>query len=158
MQSLPTSGGPTAMPTSGYGQPTTALPLLALDTDSQDAAGFDYSAFLLGQQEDIDIDYLAEESSASASTATLTEGSVPQSLAPQHRPQRQLSPSRPSGPLTTRSRGNAARSESSTSPGPPAAQPKQRLERRGHTKSRRGCFNCKRRRIKVSFTLPPNKL
>lgn len=26
---------------------------------------------------------------------------------------------------------------------------KQRLERRGHTKSRRGCFNCKRRRIKV---------
>lgn len=26
---------------------------------------------------------------------------------------------------------------------------KQRHERRGHTKSRRGCFNCKRRRIKV---------
>lgn len=26
---------------------------------------------------------------------------------------------------------------------------KQRLERRGHTKSRRGCYNCKRRRIKV---------
>jgi hypothetical protein len=30
----------------------------------------------------------------------------------------------------------------------PSAQ-KQRLERRGHTKSRRGCYNCKRRRIKV---------
>ncbi|KAF9770820.1 hypothetical protein IL306_011578 [Fusarium sp. DS 682] len=29
----------------------------------------------------------------------------------------------------------------------PSAQ-KQRLERRGHTKSRRGCYNCKRRRIK----------
>jgi hypothetical protein len=29
---------------------------------------------------------------------------------------------------------------------------RQRLERRGHTKSRRGCFNCKRRRIKVSTT------
>jgi hypothetical protein len=28
-------------------------------------------------------------------------------------------------------------------------QQKQRLERRGHTKSRRGCYNCKRRRIKV---------
>lgn len=28
-------------------------------------------------------------------------------------------------------------------------QQRQRLERRGHTKSRRGCFNCKRRRIKV---------
>lgn len=26
---------------------------------------------------------------------------------------------------------------------------KQKLERRGHLKSRRGCFNCKRRRIKV---------
>ncbi|GAW23672.1 hypothetical protein ANO14919_132470 [Xylariales sp. No.14919] len=26
---------------------------------------------------------------------------------------------------------------------------KPRLERRGHTKSRRGCYNCKRRRIKV---------
>lgn len=26
---------------------------------------------------------------------------------------------------------------------------RQRLERRGHTKSRRGCYNCKRRRIKV---------
>lgn len=30
-----------------------------------------------------------------------------------------------------------------------AANAKQRLERRGHTKSRRGCYNCKRRRIKV---------
>lgn len=29
-------------------------------------------------------------------------------------------------------------------------QQRQRLERRGHTKSRRGCYNCKRRRIKVS--------
>ncbi|KAK1459040.1 C6 zinc finger protein [Colletotrichum melonis] len=30
---------------------------------------------------------------------------------------------------------------------------KQRLERRGHTKSRRGCFNCKRRRIKNEFLM-----
>lgn len=30
------------------------------------------------------------------------------------------------------------------------AQQRQRLERRGHTKSRRGCYNCKRRRIKVN--------
>lgn len=30
-----------------------------------------------------------------------------------------------------------------------SAGAKQRLERRGHTKSRRGCYNCKRRRIKV---------
>lgn len=31
-------------------------------------------------------------------------------------------------------------------------QARQRLERRGHTKSRRGCYNCKRRRIKVRNT------
>ncbi|CAF3575187.1 hypothetical protein SNK03_000395 [Fusarium graminearum] len=35
----------------------------------------------------------------------------------------------------------------------PSAQ-KQRLERRGHTKSRRGCYNCKRRRIKCQETHP----
>lgn len=29
------------------------------------------------------------------------------------------------------------------------AAKRQRLERKGHTKSRRGCFNCKKRRIKV---------
>ncbi|RBQ71682.1 hypothetical protein VDGD_21473 [Verticillium dahliae] len=29
------------------------------------------------------------------------------------------------------------------------SSPQKKLERRGHTKSRRGCFNCKRRRIKV---------
>ncbi|KAF4969371.1 hypothetical protein FZEAL_10231 [Fusarium zealandicum] len=31
---------------------------------------------------------------------------------------------------------------------------KQRLERRGHTKSRRGCYNCKRRRVKCQETRP----
>ncbi|KAI1175735.1 C6 zinc finger protein [Nemania sp. FL0916] len=31
---------------------------------------------------------------------------------------------------------------------------KPRLERRGHTKSRRGCYNCKRRRIKCQETRP----
>lgn len=30
---------------------------------------------------------------------------------------------------------------------------KRRLERRGHTKSRAGCYNCKRRRIKVFFLI-----
>ncbi|KAL5083394.1 hypothetical protein Trisim1_001498 [Trichoderma cf. simile WF8] len=34
------------------------------------------------------------------------------------------------------------------------AQQRQRLERRGHTKSRRGCYNCKRRRIKCQETHP----
>lgn len=31
----------------------------------------------------------------------------------------------------------------------PASSRRHKLERKGHTKSRRGCFNCKRRRIKV---------
>ncbi|KAK8133958.1 hypothetical protein PG984_005970 [Apiospora sp. TS-2023a] len=31
---------------------------------------------------------------------------------------------------------------------------KQRLERKGHTKSRRGCYNCKKRRIKCQETQP----
>ncbi|EHK24409.1 uncharacterized protein TRIVIDRAFT_208477 [Trichoderma virens Gv29-8] len=34
------------------------------------------------------------------------------------------------------------------------AHQRQRLERRGHTKSRRGCYNCKRRRIKCQETHP----
>jgi Fungal Zn(2)-Cys(6) binuclear cluster domain len=38
-----------------------------------------------------------------------------------------------------------------------AARPstrQQKLERKGHTKSRRGCYNCKRRRIKCQETQP----
>ncbi|KAK6825177.1 hypothetical protein PG987_012671 [Apiospora arundinis] len=34
------------------------------------------------------------------------------------------------------------------------AAKKQRLERKGHTKSRRGCYNCKKRRIKCQETYP----
>jgi len=34
------------------------------------------------------------------------------------------------------------------------ASAKHKLERRGHTKSRRGCYNCKRRRIKCQETQP----
>ncbi|KAG7132489.1 Sterol uptake control protein 2 like [Verticillium longisporum] len=34
------------------------------------------------------------------------------------------------------------------------SSPQKKLERRGHTKSRRGCFNCKRRRIKCQETQP----
>lgn len=37
-----------------------------------------------------------------------------------------------------------------------AAAGKHKLERRGHTKSRRGCYNCKRRRIKVRHGCPWN--
>ena len=96
------------------------IPLISLDTEPPD---FDYAAFLQGED---DIDYLAEESSASGTSNTLTDGSI-QTLVP-------FPPGNQSSP--TNSAGNSP--------------PKQRLERRGHTKSRRGCFNCKRRRIKVS--------
>ncbi|KAI1117540.1 C6 zinc finger protein [Nemania sp. NC0429] len=34
------------------------------------------------------------------------------------------------------------------------SDPKAKLERRGHTKSRRGCYNCKRRRVKCQETRP----
>ncbi|KAK1772523.1 C6 zinc finger protein [Phialemonium atrogriseum] len=72
-----------------------------------------------------DVDYLAEDSSTSSHT--LAESSPP--------------------PLTSQSNTSVVRSGSSS-------QPRQRLERRGHTKSRRGCFNCKRRRIKCQETRP----
>ncbi|KAI1329320.1 hypothetical protein F5Y16DRAFT_418183 [Xylariaceae sp. FL0255] len=50
-------------------------------------------------------------------------------------------------------------SKSASPPSPSAlsrqdSSPKPRLERRGHTKSRRGCYNCKRRRIKCQETRP----
>lgn len=60
----------------------------------------------------------------------------------------------------------ADRSSDSPTDSSPHARPssdlvraaKARHERRGHTKSRRGCFNCKRRRIKVSsLDLPGGK-
>lgn len=60
-----------------------------------------------------------------------------------------------SGKLTPPSSGSDNRSTASGATDAVARrQPtqKQRLERRGHTKSRRGCYNCKRRRIKVCET------
>jgi hypothetical protein len=125
----------------GYGQPASTLPILTLD--GGDVGEFDYSAFLDEQ----DLDYLAESSesmttppsSSSLSSATLS-GAPLQRLAPQ---QQHLAPSTA---LTIRSPGSVA--DRNTSP-EGQVQRRQRLERRGHTKSRRGCFNCKRRRIKV---------
>jgi hypothetical protein len=66
-------------------------------------------------------DYAGEGSSASASTLTLAITS-PQSLSP---------------------------TDSGPGAGPSSQQLRLKHERRGHTKSRNGCFNCKRRRIKV---------
>ncbi|KAG7294310.1 hypothetical protein NEMBOFW57_004381 [Staphylotrichum longicolle] len=62
MQALPDTSGPM-----GFAEPTTALPLLTLN--STDVDEFDYSTFLQDQQ---DIDYLAEESSGSTTEPQLT--------------------------------------------------------------------------------------
>lgn len=101
------------------------LPMLSLNTEPQD---FDYGAFLQGE----DADYLTEESSAqSTSAGTLTgAGSL----------------RGPGG----QAMGLAKSTSPSTSNNSSNSSPPKRLERRGHTKSRRGCYNCKRRRIKVA--------
>lgn len=54
-----------------------------------------------------------------------------------------------SGKATPPSSDNRSTSNASTEVVSRVPAQKQRLERRGHTKSRRGCYNCKRRRIKV---------
>lgn len=104
-------------------------PLMVLDDDPPD---FDYGAFL---QED-DADEMDEDSSASASTNNL--GLTPPGQSPP--------PGNRVNATAGASTGTVARTASQI------RQQRQRLERRGHTKSRRGCFNCKRRRIKVGWT------
>jgi hypothetical protein len=148
MQAFPNTG---PMP-AGYGQPTAALPLLTLDNGEN--AGFDYSTFLQDQQ---DIDYLAEDSSGSAGGLPIATPSPSSTFSDQ--PMQALAPRQPQqlSPASARQQGyggagasaGASRDSSGGSP-EDRPRPKQRLERRGHTKSRRGCFNCKRRRIKVS--------
>ncbi|KAK0674449.1 hypothetical protein QBC41DRAFT_377944 [Cercophora samala] len=184
-----------------------AYPLLGLDATTE-APDFDYAAFYHQQPHHSheDIDYLAEESSASASTSgnliSSASDATLQTLNPvpppslltvpalpsnntnalalhnahspgnygQAYPQNQLQlpsfdPSSVSGtgyndgssgggsPAPSSGHGGGSREGGSGSgSGGLTAAGKQRLERRGHTKSRRGCFNCKRRRIKV---IPP---
>ena len=56
---------------------------------------------------------------------------------------------------TPPSSGNRSGSiDAATEPAAEKLTQRQRLERKGHTKSRRGCFNCKRRRIKCQETHP----
>jgi hypothetical protein len=59
-----------------------------------------------------------------------------------------------SGKTTPPSSDNNRHSSMAGSDLAPRAPEKQRLERRGHTKSRRGCYNCKRRRIKCQENHP----
>ncbi|KAK3900233.1 hypothetical protein C8A05DRAFT_45883 [Staphylotrichum tortipilum] len=155
MQALPNTGGGGPM---GYAQPPppTSLPLLTLEELDAAAADFDYSAFL--QDDQSDSGYLAEESSGSMTTPPLASSLSPPSTAQAERalqllaPREQLlSPAAAAG----QPRGGGSQGGAGTSSGGGGqALQKQRLERRGHTKSRRGCFNCKRRRIKCQETRP----
>lgn len=111
---------------------------------------------------DVDIDYLAEESSASTSTtlprpnldlsspiSTSASTSTPPTSFLTQAQQQALVPQRGFIPVIV-TQGESPSGGS----GSASAASKQRMERRGHTKSRRGCYNCKRRRIKCQESKP----
>ncbi|KAK9441958.1 C6 zinc finger protein [Metarhizium brunneum] len=95
-----------------------------------DPSEFDYSTFLQ-QTEDIPF----PDPSHSTSAGTVSESSPGQATPP-----------------SSDGRSTSAVVDMSVTRRQSAQ--KQRLERRGHTKSRRGCYNCKRRRIKCQETRP----
>ncbi|KAK0635061.1 hypothetical protein B0T17DRAFT_29195 [Bombardia bombarda] len=131
-----------------FGMPLDLFPPPGLD-DEPPFPDFDYAAFLHGN----DIDYVAEGSPTSTNNTTLSDDSL-QTLTG-YLPTI-IAPATNSSPRTSTNTGTNTRS------GPAAGSigqstslpPKQRVERRGHTKSRRGCFHCKRRRIKCQETRP----
>ncbi|KAK5661519.1 hypothetical protein OQA88_11423 [Cercophora sp. LCS_1] len=98
------------------------------------SADFGYGVFM----QDQDVDYLAEDSANTLSEESphLADGS----RALTQRPRSDRGP----GPSPGTSPGSGVMVQA----------PRQRLERRGHTKSRRGCYNCKRRRIKPQHQIP----
>ncbi|KAL2138816.1 hypothetical protein VTI28DRAFT_6199 [Corynascus sepedonium] len=151
---------PNSEPMGINGQPHTTLPILTLD-DGEDG-GFDYSAFIQDQQ---NINYLTTESPGSGSSSgsglpintpspssTSSDASL-QALTQHHQHQQQLSPLMPR-PGLHNTGGGVSSSSNTSRVFEGQVVPKPRLERRGHTKSRRGCFNCKRRRIKCQETKP----
>lgn len=97
---------------------TGGLPLLPLDDDSsqQGSSGFDFAAFLSLQEQDVDYDYFAEETT-STSASSLT-------LATSHSPDHMMGLQQQQPPSPSMVKGSEA------------LQPRHRLERRGHTKSR----------------------
>lgn len=111
---------------------------------------------------DVDIDYLAEESSASTNTtlprpnldlsspiSTSASTSTPPTSYLTQAQQQSLVHQRGLVPVIVTQGGSPSGGSGSAS-----VASKQRMERRGHTKSRRGCYNCKRRRIKCQETKP----
>ena len=139
------------------------LPLLPLSDGGP--LDFDYSTLLQGEMDNID--YFAGEDSLASTSRTNnicppTAVSMSTSLAVLGFPpdmvlssaDRNANPRNDGGhgvvPLAPRtSPGDHGSGSGSGNGNGSSICSKQRLERRGHTKSRRGCFNCKRRRIKV---------
>lgn len=115
-----------------------------------DQGDFDYGAFLQGE----DIGFGESAHGLTSGGGAFSDDSGTGKATPPSSDNRSNSNS------TSHSTSNSTSNSAGTSIGtgqvarrPPAQ--KQRLERRGHTKSRRGCYNCKRRRIKVlSLPLP----
>ncbi|KAF7559878.1 hypothetical protein G7046_g4262 [Stylonectria norvegica] len=97
-----------------------------------DPSDFNYGAFLQGDDNDI----IFTEDAPRPSVAQFSDSSGKAT------------------PPSSDNRSSSYASGSSAVARRQSAAQKQRLERRGHTKSRRGCYNCKRRRIKCQETHP----
>lgn len=107
-----------------------SVPILELNGDP-DNFGFTPSL------QEMDAGYLDGESSTLPSSSMQVKPPTQVSPGP-----RRLVPIAPTG----------GKASSSSSTGGPACR-RSKLERRGHAKSRNGCHNCKRRRIKVGSRL-----
>ncbi|KAH7040496.1 uncharacterized protein B0I36DRAFT_310807 [Microdochium trichocladiopsis] len=120
------------------------LPLLARNRAEYALAptpvdDFDFAALLAGA----DNDYLGEDDSPSSrSGGALSSGGGIASL------------SSPFGVPSGQILRSSSSSDNNGSGSVSVSSRRQKLERRGHTKSRRGCYNCKRRRIKCQETHP----
>ena len=129
---------------------TTAMPVLSpANLTSPD---FDYDMFLREQ----DIEYLAEESPGSTHTLSDHSGHQQQhhTVVASNAPLLGSDGSSPGASPNSSPTALAPAAATSTAASGAHSLAKQRLERRGHTKSRRGCFNCKRRRIKCQEARP----
>lgn len=111
-----------------------------------DPNDFDYGAFLQQTPGAEDVNF-----HATTPNPQLPHGSPPQQI--QGTTFSDSSLGRGTGtPPSSDGRSGSTELVRKTSSASAALTQKQRLERRGHTKSRRGCYNCKRRRIKVCLS------
>lgn len=103
-----------------------------------DQPEFDYGAFLQADN----ITFVDEEQGQSTTNSSNSSGKV--------------TPPSSDGRSTASKSASIASASNTTELALQTPAQRQRLERRGHTKSRRGCYNCKRRRIKVFASHSPS--